>query len=77
MLDERKARRFQINGRDILIRGAGYTFDMMLRSSPERQQADLDYGRDLNLNAIRLEGKMEDDHFLDLCDRMGILIFVF
>ena len=28
----------------------------------------------MNLNAIRLEGKIEDDHFLDLCDRKGILV---
>ncbi len=66
--------RFFINGNPILIRGAGYSFDMLLRSSPERQQAELNYVRDLNLNAIRLEGKFEDDHFLDLCDEMGILV---
>ena len=28
----------------------------------------------MNLNTIRLEGKIEDDHFLDLCDRKGILV---
>ena len=30
--------------------------------------------RDLNLNAVRLEGKLENDHFFDLADQMGILI---
>src|ERR1019366_7043508 len=65
---------FSINGKKILIRGAGYSFDMMLRSSPERQAAELKYVRDMNLNTIRMEGKIEDDHFLDLADQYGILV---
>lgn len=73
-LDEKGHRLFQINGKNILIRGAGYSFDMMLRSSPEKQQAELNYVRDLNLNAVRLEGKIENDHFFDLADQVGILV---
>ena len=73
-LDEKGQRIFQINGKNILIRGAGYSFDMLLRSSPERQQAELNYVRDLNLNAVRMEGKLEDDHFFDLADQMGIMV---
>ena len=73
-LDEKGHRLFQINGKNILIRGAGYSFDMMLRSSPERQQQELNYVRDLNLNAVRMEGKLETDHFFDLADEMGIMI---
>jgi len=73
-LDEKGHRIFQINGKNILIRGAGYSFDMLLRSSPDRQLQELDYVRDLNLNAVRLEGKLENDHFFDLADEMGIMI---
>ena len=73
-IDEKGHRLFQINGKNILIRGAGYSLDMLLRSSPERQQAELNYVRDLNLNAIRLEGKLENDHFFDLADQLGILV---
>jgi exo-1,4-beta-D-glucosaminidase len=73
-IDENGHRIFQINGKNILIRGAGYSFDLLLRSSPERQQAELNYVRDLNLNAVRLEGKLENDHFFDLADQMGILV---
>jgi len=73
-LDEKGHRVFQINGKNILIRGAGYSFDMLLRSSPQRQQAELNYVRDLNLNAVRMEGKLEDDHFFDLADQMGIMV---
>jgi exo-1,4-beta-D-glucosaminidase len=72
-LDAAKHRIFQINGKNILIRGAGYSFDMLLRSSPERQEAELKYVRDMNLNTIRFEGKLEDDHFFDLMDEMGIM----
>jgi exo-1,4-beta-D-glucosaminidase len=73
-IDDKGHRLFQVNGKNILIRGAGYSFDMLLRSSPERQQAELNYVRDLNLNAVRLEGKIENDHFFDLADQMGIMI---
>jgi exo-1,4-beta-D-glucosaminidase len=73
-IDAQGHRLFHINGKNILIRGAGYTFDMLLRGTPERQEAELRYVRDMNLNAVRFEGKLEDDHFLELCDRYGILI---
>jgi exo-1,4-beta-D-glucosaminidase len=73
-IDEKGHRVFQINGKNILIRGAGYSFDMLLRSSPERQQQELNYVRDLNLNAVRLEGKLENDHFFDLADELGIMV---
>jgi len=73
-IDAQGHRLFHINGRNILIRGAGYTFDMLLRSTPERQEGELKYVRDMNLNAVRFEGKLEDDHFLDLADQYGILV---
>ena len=65
---------FSINGKKILIRGAGYTPDMMMRESPAREEEELDYVRDMNLNSVRLEGKMVSDNFLDLADQYGILI---
>ncbi|MGA3017944.1 MAG: sugar-binding domain-containing protein [Bryobacteraceae bacterium] len=73
-IDGKGHRLFHVNGRNILIRGAGYTFDMLLNGTPERQEAELQYVRDMNLNAVRFEGKLEDDHFLDLADQYGILI---
>ncbi len=67
-------RLFRINGKKILIRGAGWTPDLMLRDDPAREEAELGYVRDMHLNTVRLEGKLASDHFLDLCDRMGILV---
>ena len=73
-LSEGKYRRFQINGKNILIRGAGWAPDMMMRDSPERQEAEIRYVLDMHLNTIRLEGKLEDDHFYEVCDREGVLV---
>ncbi|MBV8784083.1 MAG: glycoside hydrolase family 2 [Gammaproteobacteria bacterium] len=65
---------FIVNGRPVLIRGAGWTPDMFLRDDPKRMQAEFSYVVNLGLNAIRSEGKLEDEHFYDLADRNGILI---
>jgi exo-1,4-beta-D-glucosaminidase len=67
-------RRFLINGRPILIRGAGWAPDMFLRDDPKRMAAEFSYVRNLGLNAIRSEGKLEDGRFYDLADRDGIMI---
>ena len=73
-LTEKGYRLFKINGRNLLIRGAAWAPDMLLRWSPERAPAAIDYVRGMNLNAIRLEGRMERDEFFDLADRQGVLI---
>ena len=65
---------FRVNGKRILIRGGGWAPDMLLRESAERLKTQFDYIRDLNLNAIRLEGPMESDAFFDLADQQGILV---
>lgn len=68
-------RRFTINGKPILVRGAGWSSDMLLREAPaERLEAELRYVREMGLNTVRLEGKLETDEFYDLADRMGILL---
>ena len=73
-LTENGSRVFKINGKRILIRGAGWSPDMLLRVSPRRRAAEIGYVTDMNLNAIRLEGKLEDENFLNLCDRQGVLV---
>jgi len=59
------ARLFRINGRKVLVRGGGWSSDILLRFSPERLESELRYARDLGLNTIRLEGKLEHDEFFD------------
>jgi exo-1,4-beta-D-glucosaminidase len=68
------ARRFLINGKPILVRGGGWASDMLLRPVPGRIDDQLGYVRDLGLNTVRLEGKLESDHFFDEADRLGILV---
>jgi exo-1,4-beta-D-glucosaminidase len=67
-------RLFKVNGRPILIRGGGWAPDMLLRPDPDRQDAELRYVREMGLNTIRLEGKLEDDRFFDRADESGILV---
>jgi exo-1,4-beta-D-glucosaminidase len=65
---------FHVNGKNILIRGGGWSPDMMLRENSQRLQDEFRYVRDMGLNTIRLEGKLETEEFFDLADRQGILI---
>jgi exo-1,4-beta-D-glucosaminidase len=67
-------RQFRFNGRPILITGGGWASDMLLRPSSERTKAELEYVKGMNLNTVRLEGKLETDEFYDMADRMGILV---
>jgi len=68
---------FKVNGKKILIKAAGWTDDLFLADTTETIDAQLQYVRHVNLNAIRLEGIWGKDHTLyDLCDRYGILMMV-
>ncbi|MEU8774135.1 exo-beta-D-glucosaminidase [Streptomyces sp. NPDC048606] len=68
------ARQYSINGRPLLIRGAGWSADQLLRwdttATEDRMKAALDAG----LNTLRLEGHIEPDEFFDLADRHGMLV---
>jgi exo-1,4-beta-D-glucosaminidase len=66
---------FKVNGKRILVRGGCWASDMLLRpASTERLRAELRYTREMGLNTIRLEGKLETDEFYDLADEYGILL---
>jgi exo-1,4-beta-D-glucosaminidase len=73
-LTDKGARLFRVNGRPILIRGGGWSQDMLLREQPQRLEQQFEMVRDLHLNAIRLEGKLETDAFYRLADEHGILV---
>ncbi|MGH8182986.1 MAG: glycosyl hydrolase 2 galactose-binding domain-containing protein [Rhodanobacteraceae bacterium] len=67
-------RQFVINGQPLLIRGAGWAPDMFLRDQPERLVETFRYIRNMGLNAIRAEGKLERPDFYRLADRNGIMV---
>ncbi len=67
-------RAFHINGKNILIRGGGWTPDMMLRQNSQRLHDEFRYVEDMGLNTVRLEGKLETQEFFDLADHDGVLV---
>jgi exo-1,4-beta-D-glucosaminidase len=67
-------RLFSINGKNVLIRGGGWSPDMMLRENSQRLRDEFRYVQDMGLNTIRLEGKLETKEFFDLADERGILV---
>ncbi len=70
-------RGFKVNGRQVLIKGAGWTDDLLLADTPQTIDAELRYVRHVNLNCIRCEGIWGKDQTLyDLCDEYGILMMV-
>jgi exo-1,4-beta-D-glucosaminidase len=73
-LTDNNKRVFSINGKRILIRGGGWSPDMMLRENSQRLEDEFRYVQDMGLNTIRLEGKLETKEFFDRADRQGILI---
>jgi exo-1,4-beta-D-glucosaminidase len=73
-LTDKGARLFRVNGKPVLVRGGGWSEDMLLREQPQRLAQEFEMVRDLHLNAIRLEGKLETDDFYRLADEQGVLV---
>jgi exo-1,4-beta-D-glucosaminidase len=65
---------FKVNGKPVLIRGGGWAPDMMLRADESRREAEFRYVKEVGLNTIRLEGKLEDESFMERADGEGILL---
>lgn len=70
------SRLFRINGKPILIRGAGWSQDMLLRTDEKRLHDQFRLVEDMHLNTIRLEGKLETEDFFRLADHDGILVML-
>ncbi|MCX6262707.1 MAG: glycosyl hydrolase family 2, partial [Bacteroidia bacterium] len=72
--DKSTTKVFQVNGKNVVIRGGGYVQDLMLRPSNERTDADLLYAKHMNLNALRMEAPRGSDYLFERCDEEGILL---
>ncbi len=70
------SRLFRVNGKPILIRGAGWSQDMLLRTDDKRLREQINLVQDMHLNTIRLEGKLETEDFFQLTDKQGILVML-
>ena len=75
-LTDKGYRLFRVNGKPILIRGAGWSQDMLLREDPKKLRDQFMLVRDMHLNTIRLEGKLETEDFFQLADEQGILVML-
>ena len=70
-------RGFVLNGKKVLIKGAGWTDDIFLRNTDERNAQEVAYVKDMNMNCIRFEEVWgTSQNIYDECDRQGILALV-
>lgn len=70
-------RGFLLNGKPVLVRSAGWTDDIFLRDTPETNETQVQYVKDMNLNSIRFENIWgTSQNIYDLCDRYGLLALV-
>ncbi len=70
------SRLFRVNGKPILIRGAGWSQDMLLRTDTKKLRDQLRLVEDMHLNTIRLEGKLETEDFFRMTDEDGLLVML-
>lgn len=76
-LNDRGVRGYKVNGREVLIKSAGWVDDLFLRYMPEKDAAQIRYVKEMNLNSLRFEGVWGNNHHIyDLCDENGILLMV-
>ena len=76
-LTEDNYRQFTLNGKDILLKGAGWSDDIFMRDTPESIERQVKYVMDMNMNLIRFENIWgKEDTVYDLCDKLGVLALV-
>jgi exo-1,4-beta-D-glucosaminidase len=73
-LTDKGYRLFRVNGKPILIRGGGWSQDLLMREDKEDLPEQIRMVKDLHLNAIRQEAKLEGEEFYRLTDENGILV---
>ncbi len=70
-------RGYMLNGKKVLIKGAGWTDEIFLRDTPESNEMQVRYVKDMNMNTIRFENIWgTSQHIYDMCDKYGVLAFI-
>ena len=70
-------RGYLINGKKILIKGAGWVDQLFLENTHAYDETQMQYVVDMNMNCVRFEGFWGKDHHLyELCDKYGLLAMV-
>jgi exo-1,4-beta-D-glucosaminidase len=76
-LNEQDVRGYKVNGREVLIKSAGWVDDLFLRDNTRSNRAQIRYVKEMNLNSLRFEGFWgTNQEIYDLCDENGILLMV-
>lgn len=76
-IDQFGHRLYTLNGKDLLLKGAGWTDDRYMMDSHQSISRQVEYVADMGLNCIRFENIWgKDDHVYDMCDSLGILALV-
>ena len=76
-LTEENYRGFILNGKKVLIKGAGWTDDIFLRNPDERNFTEVAHVKHMNLNAIRFENVWgTSQNIYDICDQLGVFALV-
>lgn len=67
-------RGYKVNGKEIVIKGAGWVDDLFLLNDSANNETQVQYAKDMNLNTIRFEGFWgTSDHIYSMCDKHGLL----
>jgi beta-mannosidase len=69
---------FVINGRKIFVKGMNFTpQDVLLETSKERYRWTLEAAKKMGVQLIRIwgGGLLETDHFYDICNELGIMVW--
>jgi exo-1,4-beta-D-glucosaminidase len=67
-------RGYRVNGQNVLVRGADYVWDMLLRTPSKANRAHMNYVSDMGLNLVRFEGILGNEELYDLADESGIML---
>ncbi len=76
-LNDSGVRGYSVNGRKVMQKSGGWVDDLFLRYMPEKDEAQIRYVKEMNMNSLRFEGFWGNNHNIyDLCDQNGILLMV-
>ena len=65
---------FEVNGKNFLVRGGAYCWDLFMRWNSQINETHMKYAKDMGLNTIRFEGILGNEEIYDLADREGIML---
>jgi beta-mannosidase len=69
---------FVVNGKKIFVKGMNFTpQDVLLETSKERYRWTLEAAKKMGVQLVRIwgGGLLESDHFYDLCNELGIMVW--